>query len=289
MKTINIIRLLSLAAIWGSSFIFLRILSPILNPIITTNLRIIIAGGLLCLYYFIVRFDCEWKKNWKHYLIVGVVNSAIPFGLFAYGALYLPASFEVILNSTAPIFGAVFAWIWLKDVMNWFRVMGLLIACLGVALVVNLGAPTTLSPNFISAVIACLAAAACYGISGIYIKKYASHIKPLAFAGCSQLLAGIVFIPLSYSQLPIPGVVTPMILFYLLVLSLLCSAVAYLLYYKLITEVGPTKALTVTFLMPIFGMIWGALFLNETITEGMILGTVFILAGTYLVFKIRIA
>lgn len=283
MKTIDLVRLFTLAAIWGGSFIFLRILSPVLGPILTTNLRLFIGGLVLCLYFAATGFDLEWKKNWKHYLIIGVINSAIPFSLFAYGALYLPASYEVILNSTSPMFGAVFSWLWLSDKMTLPKIGGLVLASAGVGMVVDLGS-THMNQNVLSAMIACLVAASCYALAGVYIKKFASHIKPLSFAGGCQLVAGLILIPLSLAN-PMPESVSLFIVLNVLGIALLCSAIAYLLYYQLIADVGPTKALTVTFLMPVFGMIWGALFLRETITVHMIVGTVLILAGTWFVVK----
>ncbi len=283
MKTSSIIRLLTLAAIWGGSFIFLRILAPVLGPILTTNLRVLIAGIVLTIYFIAIKHDSEWRKNWKHYFIVGIVNTAIPFSLFAYGALYLPASYEVILNSTAPLFGVIFAWLWLKEQMNLQRLIGILAAGFGVAFVVNVGS-AHYDVNFFKAVGACLLASSCYAIAGIYIKKYATHVRPMSFASCCQLVAGIALIPLSLSQ-PIHIELNTFIILNVLGISLLCSGVAYLLYYQLLADEGPGKALTVTFLMPVFGMLWGALFLGETITAPMIIGTVFILGGTWLVVK----
>ncbi len=284
MKTIDLVRLFTLAAIWGGSFIFLRILSPVLGPFLTTSLRLLIGGLVLCVYFSSKGLDLEWRKNWRHYLIIGVINSAIPFSLFAYGALYLPASYEVILNSTSPLFGALFSWLWLKDEMTWPKMGGLLLASLGVGFVVDLGETGNLSSSAFSAVIACLIASSCYALAGIYIKKFASHIKPISFAGGCQLFAGIILIPLAMSR-PMPESVSLAIVLNVLGISLLCSALAYLLYYQLIADVGPAKALTVTFLMPVFGMIWGALFLRETITIHMVLGTILILTGTWFVVR----
>lgn len=283
MKTSSIIRLLTLAAIWGGSFIFLRILAPVLGPILTTNLRVLIAGIVLTIYFLAIKHDSNWKANWKHYLIVGIVNTAIPFSLFAYAALYLPASYEVILNSTAPLFGVVFSWIWLKEKMNFSRLMGILAAGAGVAFVVNVGS-THYDTNFFKAVGACLLASSCYAIAGIYIKKYATHVKPMSFASCCQLVAGLALIPVTLTQ-PVSFEVNTFIALNVLGISLLCSGVAYLLYYQLLADEGPGKALTVTFLMPVFGMLWGFLFLGETITPQMILGTAFILGGTWMVVK----
>lgn len=283
MKTSSIIRLLTLAAIWGGSFIFLRILAPILGPILTTNLRVLIAGVVLTIYFIAIKHDSSWRVNWRHYLIVGIVNTAIPFSLFAYAALYLPASYEVILNSTAPLFGVVFSWLWLKEKMNLPRLLGIVAAGVGVAFVVNVGG-AHYDAHFARAVAACLLASSCYALAGIYIKKFATHVKPMSFASCCQLVAGVALIPLSASQ-PVSFQLNTFIILNVLGISLLCSGVAYLLYYQLLADEGPGKALTVTFLMPVFGMLWGAIFLGETITPQMILGTLFILGGTWMVVR----
>ncbi len=289
MNFLNIFKLFLLAAIWGSSFIFMRVLSPVLGPILTTNLRVLIAGVVLTiLFTYLKKIDLRWKENWKHYLIVGCINSALPFVLFSYAALHLPASYEVILNSTAPIFGAFFSWIWLQnqesEKMNLTKMTGLFLSTLGVVCVVNIGGRKTFDHSFFLSVTACLGAASCYALAGIYLKKFTGHVRPLNFAACSQLLAGIVLIPFSVSQ-GFPSEISVLIILNILGLSLLCSALAYVLYYQLIADVGPTKALTVTFLMPIFGMIWGYLILKEQISFAMIAGTFLILLGTWFVVK----
>jgi drug/metabolite transporter (DMT)-like permease len=163
------------------------------------------------------------------------------------------------------------------------KVGGLLLGTAGVALVTKISIVEP-NPMFGWAVTACLLASMCYGLAGIYIKKFSVAAKPVAIAGCSQLMAGILLIPVTPFALPI-GMFTPLIAVNVLALALLCSAVAYLLYYRLIVDIGPTKALTVTFLMPIFGMVWGSLFLNEVITMTMIAGCALIISGTSLVLR----
>jgi drug/metabolite transporter (DMT)-like permease len=249
---------------------------------------VLIAGIVLSFYFFLTGYNPEWKKNWKQYLIIGIIGSGIPFALFAYAALSIPASYEVILNSTAPLFGAIFSWLWLGDKMNLQKIIGLITAATGVAIVVNLGR-TDLSTQFILAVLACLLAAICYGLAGVYIKKFTKDLKPIAIAGGSQLMVGLFLLPFSATHsIDLSLVLNAKIILCILGLALICSMVAYLLYYQLIADIGPTKALTVTFLMPVFGMIWGAVFLNEIITLQMIFGTITILLGTWLVVKKQI-
>ena len=285
MRTIDLVRLLVLAAIWGGSFIFMRVLAPVLGAIPTANSRVLIAGLVLTLYFTLSGFKIEWRKNWKQYLFIGILGSGIPFALFAYAAISIPASYEVILNSTAPLFGAFFSWIWLDDIMDKKKLLGLLIAASGVAIVVNLGAAKITLP-FLLAVIACLMAAVCYGLTSIYIKKFANQLNPKAVSAGSLLLVGLIMLPFSATQtINTQLVFEPKIIFCILGLALICSATAYLLYYQLLADIGPMKALTVTFLMPIFGIMWGFLFLGEPISRSMVLGTITILFGTWLVVQ----
>jgi drug/metabolite transporter (DMT)-like permease len=284
VKATILIRLFLLAAIWGSSFIFMRVLSPVLGALLTSNLRILIAGIFLVIYFNFIKFDPEWKKNFKHYLMIGIINSAIPFSLFAFGALSLPASYEVILNSTAPLFGAIFSWMWLAEKMNFKKSLGLFISIIGVAIVVDF-TQTKFSQNYLTAIGACLLASLCYGLGATYIKKFGKQLKPLGIAGGSQFIAGLIMIPLSFYTAPhleMAHIFNVKIILCILGLALLCSALAYLLYYQILSEAGSTIALGVTFLMPIFGVVWGKLFLNELITLQMIVGAFIILLGTYI-------
>ncbi len=266
-----------LGAIWGGSFAFMRVLAPVLGPAITANSRLLIGGGALLAYFLIVGYRVEWRTHWRHYLIIGVVNSGIPFVLYAFAAQHIPASYSVILNSTAPLFGAVFSAIWMNDRLTFKRVAGLLLGALGVILVSRAG-KADFNPMFVASVAACLLAAVCYALAGVYLKKFASQAKPLSIAGASQTFAALALLPVSLWSAPRAPITMPIVL-NVLGLALLCSAVAYVLYYRLMANVGPTRALTVTFLMPAFGLLWGALFLNETITPTMIAGCLMIVCG----------
>jgi drug/metabolite transporter (DMT)-like permease len=282
MGTVDILLLLALSAIWGSSFIFMRYLAPLIGPIATADMRMFIAGVCLVAFLAALRFSLQWRKNWKHFLVIGLLNSAVPFVLYSVAALYLPASMEAIFNSMSPMFGAIFAALWLGEVLTIRKVIGLLLGISGVVVTSSLGAVSA-SVSTVLAVLACLLAPACYGLAGAYIKKRASSIPPRAIAGGSQLLGGIVLMPFLIVSPPPLSSITMTVVLLVLVFAVLCSAVAYLIYYRLIADVGPTKALTVTFLIPIFAMLWGILFLHEVVTVSMAVGAVIILAGTFLV------
>jgi drug/metabolite transporter (DMT)-like permease len=283
VRTEDIARLAALAAIWGASFIFFRVLAPVLGPVVTACARVLIAGAALLLYCRAIGFDTRLREYWREYLVVGIVNSAVPFVLFAYAALHIPASHSAILNSTAPLFGALLAPLVLGEPLTARKLAGLVAGMAGVALVSNAG-PLVAESGFAWAVAACLVAALCYAIAAMYMKLRAAGAAPLAFAAWSQLFAGLALLPL-IPVVPVRGEVTALVVAHLLALALLCSALAYLLYYRLIADVGPSRALTVTFLIPAFGMLWGALFLRETITLSMLAGCALIVGGTAAVLR----
>jgi drug/metabolite transporter (DMT)-like permease len=279
MKAKHWLILFTLAGISGSSFIFTRQIAPVFGPIGTADLRILIAGAALLLYILAVRGQVGWKNNWLLYAVIGVLNSGLPFLFVSFAAVTLPASYLAILNASAPVFGGLFSAIWLGERLTAFKIGGMVLGMLGVGLLTYSGGTSTEVPHFTVSVLASLAAAVCYALSGIFIKRRAKHIKPLAMAACSQFSAGLLMLPF-YATSSTPGHVSTMVVIDLLAVALLCSAVAYLLYFKLIAEVGPTKTLTVTFLSPMFAMAAAYLALGETITVQMCAGAVVIVLAT---------
>ena len=276
-------RLTLLAAIWGGSFIFMRVLAPVLGPVITATARVSIAGIALIAWFWVTGFDADLRGQWRHFVVIGVLNSAIPFVLFSFAALHIPASYSVILNSGTPLFAALLSALFLAERLTLAKIGGLVAGAAGVALVSKAG-PVVPDALFGASIAACLGAALLYAASSVYMKKYAAGAKPMAIAGWSQVAAGIVLLPL-VPFAPVRGEITPVVVANVLGLVLLCSAVAYLLYYRLIADIGPTRALTVAFLMPLFGMTWGALLLGETITWPMIAGCALIVGGTFAVVR----
>lgn len=283
MGVSDTIRLIALAAIWGSSFLFMRVLAPILGPVVTADARVLIAGLALITWFAVRGPRVAWRAHWRQYTVIGVVNSAIPFLLFSYAALHLPASYSAILNATSPLFGMFFGFLWLAVRPGGWGLLGALLGMSGVGLITGMGA-IAVTLDVVLAITACLAAAACYAVAGVYMKRHAGHLDPVAIAGAAQLVAGLALLPPSLATLP-TAPLTPTVIACTLALALVCSAVAYLLYYRLIANCGPTRALTVTFLIPVFGMIWGALFLDEDLTAGMLAGCVLVIIGAALVLR----
>ena len=260
---------------------FMRYLSPIVGPVLTADMRMLIAGVFLLAVFAATGFRLGWRRNWKRFIVIGMVNSGLPFLLFSFAALYVPASVESVLNALSPLFAAVFSAIWLGEPLTARKVAGLVIGASGVAAIATFGSLPA-SPMLLPSILACVLATACYGLGGVYIKKRAAGMAPKAMAAGSQFAAGLMVLPLAVAFPPV-RMPTPTAIAALVAFAILCSAVAYLIYYKLMSELGPTKALTVTFLVPVFGMLWGGLILGEGISLVMVGGSALVLAGTSLV------
>lgn len=284
MNNADIARLLCLAALWGGSFSFMRVVAPVFGGIGTMWLRIGIAGLVLLAYARITHVDLGFGKWWKQYLFIGLMNSALPFALFAFAMKTLPAGYGAILNGAAPFFAAIFAALMLKEKLSTARMVGLLLGFTGVGVVMNLGT-LTLDHETLVAAAACIAATCSYGFIIVYTKKYTQGAPNMGIAVGTLLLPAIVVTPLGAASVPAAWP-TAIVLFSLLGLAIFCSAIAYLFYFRLIRDVGPTKAITVTFLVPVFGVIWGALFFGESLNGGALLGGVLVLLGVALVLEV---
>jgi drug/metabolite transporter (DMT)-like permease len=277
MRAKDVAALLFLSALWGGSFLCMRIAAPVLGPVVLIELRVLIAGVALLLYATMTKSKLDLRARWRHYLVIGILNSAIPFTLIATAELHLTAGFAAVLNATSPLFGAVVAAAWIKEALTAKKVVGLVLGLLGVAVLVG-WSPLPLSATLAFSIAASLAAAACYGFAGVYTKVNVQGVSPLALATCSQLGASLFLLPLT-PVVPTKHLPTLSATLAVATLALLCTAVAYLLYFWLIENVGPTKALTVTFLVPVFGVLWGVILLGESLTLSSIIGFGIILTG----------
>ncbi|MEA3194956.1 MAG: hypothetical protein QOD26_3289 [Betaproteobacteria bacterium] len=281
MRPADAIRLVLLGAIWGASFLFTRITAPVLGPVATADLRMLIGGIALAVWFAVMRFDPQWRRWWLQYLAVGLLTSGLPFLLYAYAALELPAGLLSVLNATSPMWGAVMAAVLLGERLTLRRAAGFALGIAGVALVTRPEAGAALA---VLPVVAALGASLCYGIAGAYLKRWAAGAPARGMALGTQLTAGILLLPLNLVSQP-PASPTLLVVACVLALGLVCSGVAYPLYFRLITDIGPTGALTVTYLVPVFGVAWGAIFLGETISAGMLAGGALVIAGTVVVLR----
>ena len=277
-------RLVFLAAIWGSSFLFMRIAAPVLGPAVLIEYRVGFAALFLAMVGLVLKSKLDLRRNWKHYLILGALNSAIPFLMFAYAARTLSASVLSVLNATAPMWGALIAAVWSRQSLSGTGALGLVLGTAGVSLLVGFDSVTSREGAGI-AVAAGLAAALCYGIASAYAKS-ARNVEPFANAHGSMWGATLLVIP-ALPFFPQPAEASIGIMGAALALGILCTGVAYIFYFKLIEDVGTTSALTVTFLVPLFGILWGALFLHEVVGWHTIAGSTIVIMGTALVTGFR--
>jgi drug/metabolite transporter (DMT)-like permease len=278
--------LILLGALWGASFIFIRVGVPVLGPFVLMDLRVLLAAAALVLGAVAVGRLPKLRSHWRRFLVLGFLNAAVPFTLIAASEINLTASLAAILNSTTPLFTAVVAAVWIGEALTPRRIFGLLLGIVGVALVVG-WTPLTLSPVVLLSIGASLAAALSYGFGGVYAKRAFSGLPPLSMAIGQQTGAGLLL--LLPSAVSFPGEApSSAVVLSVLALALLSTALAYLLYFRLITSVGPTSTLTVTFLVPVFGLLFGALFLGEPVGAGMLVGLGVILSSVTLVTGIRL-
>ncbi len=285
MKPRDIAELLALAAIWGASFLFMRMGAAEFGPFALAGLRVL-GASLFLLPLLAHRGEFgALRTHWKPIAIVGLANSALPFLCFSYAALAITGGLASIFNATTPLWGALIAWAWLGDKPTRHKLAGLAIGFGGVLWLAwdrasfkpgDHGA----SPGL--AVLACIAATACYGFAASYTKRRLTGVPPMALATGSQVSAAVVLaVPLLLhwpATPPSPGAWAA-----LAGLALLCTGVAYVLYFRLIAHVGAANALSVTFLIPAFAIGWGALFLGETVNATMLAACAVILVGTSLV------
>jgi drug/metabolite transporter (DMT)-like permease len=271
-------RLVALAAIWGASFLFVRIAAPVIGPVATADLRMLIAGAALLLYYAVSGFDAQWRLRWREYLAIGALNSAAPFLLYAYAALELSVGLLAVLNATSPMWAALLGALLLREPLTPTRAAGLAIGMAGVAMVSGAEAST----RWLS-IAAGLGAALCYALTGIALRRWGRGAPARGMAVGTQLTGGLLLLPLL--ALAPPGNLTPGIAAAMLALGMVCGALAYILYFRLIADIGATGALTVTYLIPLFGVLWGALALGEGLTAMRVLGALVVTAGTLLVLR----
>ncbi|MEA2595590.1 MAG: hypothetical protein QOF01_2059 [Thermomicrobiales bacterium] len=282
--------LLLLAALWGGSFMFFRIAAPALGPIVVAFLRVLIAGGALLLFARFTGHGTDWRRTPRSFLILGALNGAIPYALTAAAALNMTASLAAILNATTPLFAVAVVAARLGERPTVRTIIGLAIGVSGVVVLLGWNrAP--FDAAFAASVAASLAAAISYAFAGAYAKSAFAGTPSLTLAIGQQFGAAVVLAPV---LIPV-GIVgredlslTRGVAAAVIALALLCTSVASLLYFFLIRSVGPTKTLTITFLVPIFGVLWGALFLDESIGTATLLGLSIVLIGVTLVTGLRL-
>lgn len=280
MTAASFFRLLCLAAIWGGSFLFMRVAANTFGPAYLIEFRVGFAAIALLLISIYLKKKLSFTAHTKHFFIIGLFNTAAPFLFFAYAAQTLNASTLSILNSTAPIWGALIGFIWYRSPLTKKAILGMAIGIAGVAVLVGWSA-VKIGEEAILPITASLLAACSYGIATNYTKN-APQIPAFNNAHGSMWAAVIWVLPL-LPFLPMRAEPTSIEWSSVVALGVVCTGLAYLLYFRLVSEVGPASALSVTFLIPVFGILWGYLILDEPIGFNTIIGTILVLSGTMLV------
>jgi drug/metabolite transporter (DMT)-like permease len=279
LKTSDFAELLLLGAIWGASFIMMKEAVPAFGVFALVELRAL--GATLCLLplVFLKRQGADLIQHWPKLLLVGLINTAIPFCLFNYALLHLDAGLAAILNATAPMFGVIIAYLYLRESIGWVGIVGIGLGFAGVILIsLDQSARQAQGLSSLLPVLAALGATFCYGFSASYLKRYLSGVKPFAIAAGSQIFTAILLAPLAIyylpTQMPNASAWTSG-----LILAFLCTGLAYVMYFDLIAKIGASRSMTVGYLVPLFGIFWGVVILNETLSFTSLLGGSFILLG----------
>lgn len=274
-----------LAAIWGASFLFIRVAAFEFGPLPLMLVRCLIGAAVLLPIAWAghggAQLLAHTRRHGGRMLLAGILGSAIPFVMFGFAALWLTAGLSAILNATTPIFGAIVGYLWFRNRLTGWRMAGLAIGIAGVVVISWDKASFREGDGGGWAVLACMVATLSYGIAGNFIKRYLSGVDPLVVAAGSQVGATLVLL--------VPGIVVwpsgmPSGASWVsaLMLGAICTGLAYVLFFRLIANVSATAALSVTFLIPLFGLFWGWLFLSETVDGSMLAGGLVILIGTAL-------
>ncbi|CCG89033.1 DMT family transporter [Erwinia piriflorinigrans] len=288
MKQGDMGRLLLLAAIWGASFLFMRVATPVFGSLNTAFFRVFFGClGLLALL-LVMRTPFNFKGKALLAMLLGVINSAVPLVMYCMAAKWLPAGYSAILNATTPLMGVLIGGLFFSETLNLRKVGGVVLGLVGIAVLTTSGT-LALSHSVLLGIAACLIATACYALAGFMTKKWIGDrggldAKLVAFG--SQLGALIFMLPLfvgSISTQPAVDWHHPGVWLCVLALGLVCTAWAYILFFRLIADIGPLRTLTVTFLIPPFGVLWGYLFLGETLSQGFIAGALLIILAVWLV------
>jgi drug/metabolite transporter (DMT)-like permease len=277
----DLARLVALAAMWGASYLFMRYAVPSMGAVLLIELRVLIAGIALVAFVALTGGVVGWRRHWRAFLFVGSVGLALPFVLIAQALTVIDASTAAILNALSPLFASIVAALWIRDPVTPAKAIGIALCLAGTAVLVG-WTPAPMSGRELLAASLSVIATALYGYTIVFTKVKLAGANPLGTAAGTLLMAAaamLPFTPVSRDFAAIPAgawIATGG-------LALVSTAIAFILYYRLIADVGPVKAITVTLLVPVFGMLWGVLLRGEPLTPGRLAGCAIILAGCSLI------
>jgi drug/metabolite transporter (DMT)-like permease len=273
--------LLLLSALWGASFVFIRVAVASLGPFVLVELRVGLAAAGLAFSAALLRRLPKLRVRWRQFALLGLVNVAIPFSLISAAEINLTASLAAILNSTTVMFTAIVAAVWMGDALTVRKVFGVVLGIIGVTVLVGWD-PMAVDWAVILSVGAMLVASLGYALGSVYAKRTFVGSSPLAIATGQLTAASLLMMPLAAVSVPDERPSTIVVLS-VLGLALPSTALAYMLYFRLISNVGPTSTSTVTLLVPLFGLVFGVLLLDEPVGLGTLAGLILILSSVTLI------
>lgn len=280
MRTQDIMRLVGLALLWSFSFLFTRAAVGAFGAVGVVLARVSIAALVLHGYALLTRQALAFRTHWRHYIVLGLFQTAVPFLLFALALENIGASLGSIINATSPLFGLIIAIAIGDESPRWQRIVGIALGILGVVALVGIDNQASMA-TYIPAILLGLCATLSYGIASNYTRRYVRNAPSLGMATYSQTFAALMMLPLLWWNAPSVPITVPTMLA-VIALGALSTGLAYLLFFRLVVDVGPAASLAVTFLIPLGAMAWGMMFLGEIITPTMIVGCLLVFIGTIL-------
>ena len=284
MRAYDAGRWLLLATLWSLQFIFMRLAVPVLGtPMVAEGRALFAAAFLLPWVVWIARQRIAPLEHWRDHLAVGLVNNVLPFACFAWSATVLPAGYLAIINGMVPLWTAIIAAPVLKEPLGAWRIAGFGLGIAGVALIVNLG-PVELDAHTLLAALVGVTGAALWGWAGVMIKQRYGRLPPMGLAAGSIAFAAVIMAPF-WALAPAPSAWSVEATASLAALGMLCSGFAYLPFFTLIRDIGPSRTLTVGLMIPVLGVLWGWLLLDETVTFPILAGAALVLVALALVMR----
>ena len=276
MELKNWILLILLGAVWGSAFMFIKISADDFGPILLVNLRLLLAGALFLPFLLQKKYLAYFKSHFPGIFILAIFSNAFPFTMFSYASLGATSNMLGILNGTTAFMTMVVAYFWLKESITPKQIFGIILGFLGILVLVNPanGSATLGASGF------ALVGALSYSFSGVYIQKYQLNANKFVLIGWAMLFGGLFLTPLSFFNLP-DQMPDNNAIAALLWLGIVSTGIAYLGYIRLIEQIGAVRTSTVTYLLPVFSIIWGSIFLQEKITWIIFGGFIFVMIGMY--------
>ncbi|TFZ06039.1 DMT family transporter [Ramlibacter henchirensis] len=281
MQSRHFAQLIFLSAVWGASFPLIRIASPALGPLPMACLRCALAAAVLALLMRVMRMTWPARAHWRAMTVLGLLTVVSPFLLFNWVALVIPAGYSAVLNATAPLFGVLAGAVFGEERLTVRKLAGCAAGLLGVALLVRLG-PVEVDARVVMAVLACVAASASYGFGAILMKRATLAHQPLPASAAVHVAAALVLLLPAAAAAPQVELV-PRALVALAVLGMFTSGFMYWISMRLMREIPASAATSSAFMIPMFGVTWGGLFLGEPFTAGMAPGVLLVLVACALV------